>query len=208
MFGNLHWKHLKIPDSEVFCDILKRSFSLCPWIVKLGHIVSQCHVRFLCEGTAGREQSLDRAELYSLSCPRSDEGRCDEGLCSLTVSWEVWQSMRQFLSHHSTSSVICVWQDSCMGELLRTKSIQVVQYLSGLKCLLSSWMFLNFSVSEQLLKVGAHYSGMKENVFVSVGFWSPTATQKLYDMKIKLYFLWTLTVRQMDFISYQTSITV
>lgn len=57
-----------------------------------------------------------------------------------------------------------------MGERLRTKSIQVVQYLSGLKYLLSSRMFLNFSVSEQLLKVGVQYSGMKESIFVSVEF--------------------------------------
>lgn len=57
-----------------------------------------------------------------------------------------------------------------MGERLRTKSIQVVQYLSGLKCLLSSRMFLNFSVLEQLLKVGVQFSGMKESIFVSVEF--------------------------------------
>lgn len=92
MFGNLNCHNLSCtlkaaqnPRRLIFdCGIL-RSLTLCPYIVKLGHFVSQRHIRFLCEGTTGREQSLDWAELYSLCCLWSDEGRCDEGLCSLTV---------------------------------------------------------------------------------------------------------------------------
>lgn len=73
MFGNLSFHNLfsalkaaQNPRRLIFdCGILRR-LALWLYIVKLGHCVSQRHFRFPCEGTTGREQSLDWAELSSI----------------------------------------------------------------------------------------------------------------------------------------------